>query len=241
MKIFGIEINTTIILIVVGAFVLLFLICLAIANFAGENLLTVFQRYEQKVTGFTTAMNFSQIVSNSELNGRVRCQVIPGFLNDNYYNKVISLSERVANACNVAALSVCAHELGHALQYRDTPQKMKSFARKMIFSRVVSKVTFPFFIAGVICIFFNLMIALILLSLSAFTFICGLLAKLDTIKIEKEASENALKLLSKYADFDEEDIKCARKVLNAAKLTYVASFLKSVLAWTLLVRKYDFY
>ena len=49
MEIFGIEISTTIILIVVGAFVLLFLICLAIANFAGENLLTVFQKYEEKV------------------------------------------------------------------------------------------------------------------------------------------------------------------------------------------------
>ena len=241
MEIFGIEISTTVILFIVGAFALIFLLCLAIANFAGENLLTVFQNYEQRVVGFTTAINFSQIVSNAELNGRVRCEVIPGFLNDNYYNKVISLSQRVANACNISALSVCAHELGHALQYRDTPRKMKSFAKKMRFSRVVSKITFPLFIIAVAGVFFDLLFAMVMLALCAFSFICGLIAKLDTIKVEKEASENAIKLLKKYADFDDEEIKCARKVLNAAKLTYIASFLKSVLAWTFLVRKYDFY
>ena len=72
-------------------------------------------------------------------------------------------------------------------------------------------------------------------------FLIGLLAKLSTIKIEKEASENGIKLLQKYANFDENQVKYAKKVLSSAKLTYVASFLKSMLKWTMLVNKYDFY
>ena len=72
-------------------------------------------------------------------------------------------------------------------------------------------------------------------------FLFGLTVQISTIKVEKEASTKALGLLEKYAYMDEYQIKLAKKVLASAALTYVASFLKSVLGWTMLVKKYDFY
>lgn len=225
----------------IGVILITLTLCLAIANYAGENLLTVYERYSKFVASNDITYNFAYLVSDNEFDSKIACKIVPGTLTDNYHNGVISLSQKVANGNNISAFAVCAHEMGHAMQYRDTPKRMKSFHRKKVFCVIMSKFTFPLFVAGVVFAFFNLMAALGLLGVAMFTFLCGLFAKLSTIKIEKEASENALILLKKYADFDNESIKQVKKVLKAAKLTYIAEFLRSVLAWTLLVRKYDFY
>ena len=66
--------------------------------------------------------------------------------------------------------------------------------------------------------------------------------KVDEIIVcDDGSSDSTIELLKKYADFDEESIKDAKKVLSAAKLTYISSFLKSLVGWTMLVKKYDFY
>ena len=235
------DIQTIAILAVGGAILLALVIALAVANYAGENLITVYKKYEKRIVDFNTTLNFAERVSDSEFDGRIQTAIIPGFLTDNYYKNTISLSEGVAGASNVSAFAVCAHELGHAMQYRDTPQKMKKFTHKLVFCTIVSKLALPIFLVAIPFAFFNIWIAIGILAGGLFCFFSGLIAKLSTIKIEKEASENAIVLLRKYADFDEDSCKVARKVLSAAKLTYIASFLKSVLSWTFLVNKYDFY
>lgn len=221
--------------------ILLIVIGLAIANYAGKNLITIYDENSNVIIDFYDTLNFVKLVSNGEFNGEIKSKVIDGILTDNYYNKTISLSQNVAYANNVSAYAVCAHELGHAMQYRDNPKKMKKFLLTQIASRILSKFTLPIFLFGIVCIFFNIILAVCVLGLSVLIFLTGLIAKLSTIKIEKEASQNALMLLKKYTDCDESMIKRAKKVLSAAKLTYIASFLKSVLAWTMLVNKYDFY
>ena len=233
--------NTIIILALSGVVLLALVIALAIANYAGENLITVYRKYEKRFVDFNTTLKFAEDVSYNEFNGRIKTDIIPGFLTDNYYKNTISLSEGVAGASNVAAFAVCAHELGHAVQFRDEPKKMRSFTHKLVFCSIVSKLALPIILVAIPFAFFNIYIAIGILSGGLFCFFSGLFAKLSTIKIEKEASENAIVLLQKYAEFDEEACKCAKKVLAAAKLTYVASFLKSVLSWTFLVNKYDFY
>ena len=233
--------NTLIILVLGGVVLLALVIALAVANYAGENLVTVYKKYEKRFVDFNTTLKFAEQVSYNEFDGRIKTNIIPGFLTDNYYKSTISLSEGVAGASNVAAFAVCAHELGHAVQFRDTPQKMKKFTHKLVFCNIVSRLALPLCLLAVPFAFFNIITAITILAGGIFCFLSGLIAKLSTIKIEKEASENAIVLLKKYAEFDEEACKCAKKVLAAAKLTYVASFLKSVLSWTFLVNKYDFY
>lgn len=225
----------------IGAFVLLTLVCLAIVNYAGQNLVTVFEQYQNNCGSFLKTREFAQLVSNMEFNGRIRVDRTDGFLSDYYYNGAIYLTDFVSNSSSVSAFAVAGHELGHAIQYRDTPKKMKKFAKNRRLSRILTKLTVPLFISAIVVVFFNITPALILAGCSIITFLVGLFAKLSTIKIEKEASQNAIKLLKKYAEFDENSIKCAKKVLSAAKLTYIASFLRSLVGWTMLVKKYDFY
>ena len=225
----------------IGVLVLVIVVCLAIANYAGTNLVTVFEKYEKYNADFFDTITLAKNISNGEFGGKIQVGDVPGFLNDYYYRGTIYLSPRVASASNISAFSVCAHELGHAMQYRDDPKKMKKFGKKIMLSNTLSKFTLPLFVVGIVCIFFNIIVAVAVLSFAFIMFFVGLMTKLSTIKIEKEASENGIKLLQKYANLDENQVKYAKKVLKAAKLTYVASFLKSMLKWTMLVNKYDFY
>lgn len=227
--------------VLIGVLVIGLVVCLAIANYAGSNLVAIFERYEKLNAEFFNTLTLAKNISSGEFNNKIVVNVIDGFLTDYYHAGSINLSSRVAFGSNVSAFSVCAHELGHAMQYRDTPEKMRKFAKKLKLSAFLSNLTLPLLLIGVICIIFNIIAALVLCGLSFLTFFIGLLTKLSTIKIEKEASLNGLKLLQKYADFDNEKLKYAKKVLSAAKLTYIALFLKSVLKWTMLVNKYDFY
>lgn len=225
----------------IGLLVIVLVVCLAIANYAGSNLVAIFEKYEKYNADFFDTFTLAKNISFGEFNGNVKVSTTSGFLTDYYSNGTIYLSGRVANASNISAFSVCAHELGHAMQYRDEPKKMRKFAKKIRLANVLSKFTLPLLVVGIVCIFFNIIIAITILSLSVIMFLIGLATKLSTIKIEKEASENGIKLLQKYANFDENQVKYAKKVLSAAKLTYIASFLKSMLKWTMLVNKYDFY
>lgn len=61
--------------------------------------------------------------------------------------------------------------------------------------------------------------------------IFGLSALLDliTLPVEFNASRRAIQILSKTEILDEEETDGAKKVLNAAALTYVAALLNSVL------------
>lgn len=232
-----------------GALVLAIIIGLGIANSAGTNLIRTYREYEKRIVDYTNPFAFAQQVSQGEFNGTIRCDVCKGFLTDHYYRGTISLSEQTVKTSSISSMSVVAHELGHAVQYRDEPAKMAKFNKKRRTSRLLGKFTVPLFLIGLVCMVISLLeenqiltIASIVVMAGALVmFVFGLSVQISTIKIEKEASENALVLLERYAYLDEYQIKLARKVLASAKLTYIAQFLKSVLSWTMLVKKYDFY
>lgn len=235
------EIMDIVIYSLIGVVFIALAIGLGVANSAGKNLINTYRQFEHTIVDFTNPMMFANQVSQSEFNGRITCDVCPGFLTDHYYRGKISLSEQTVKTSSISSMAVVAHELGHAVQYRDTPEKMIKFNKKRSRSRILGKFTMPLFIIGIVVIFFQPIIAIAIVALSLLTFLFGLATQISTIKIEKEASENALVLLERYAYLNDQQIKIARKVLNSAKLTYIASFLKSVLAWTMLVQKYDFY
>lgn len=235
------DINTIIIIYLASVFVLFILVSLAITNYAGENLLTVYNEYKNTYSSFLKTYELAKIISDKEFNGNIVVNRTTGFLTDYYYNDSIYLSGDVYNSSSVSAFAVACHELGHAIQYRDTPKKMKKFNRNIVISKTVTKFTIPLFIIAIVLVFINFWFAISFAVASILTFLIGLFAKLSTIRIEKEASENAIELLKKYAEYDEQSIKYAKKVLSAAKLTYIASFLKSLVGWTMLVKKYDFY
>jgi len=162
--------------------------------------------------------------------------VIPvkGNLTDNYNSKTktLSLSEQVYNSSSISALGVACHEFGHAIQdyRRYAPLKMRSvivpvanFASTLLFPLVILGLIFGFGVEG------GGVLGDIFLWAGVILFGTAVLANLITLPVEYNASNRAIIVLRDSLTLNEDELKAAKKVLNAAALTYVAALLISLL------------
>jgi len=158
--------------------------------------------------------------------GDVAVEEVAGELTDHYdpRSRVLRLSRAVGRGRSVAALGIAAHESGHAIQHshsyiplaiRNTVYPVASFG-----SRLGPMIV----LAGLI---FGLGGPLITAGIALFAF--AVFFSVITLPIEFNASSRAMSLLGSSGAMAEEELDGARKVLNAAALTYVASALASVL------------
>jgi Zn-dependent membrane protease YugP len=153
-------------------------------------------------------------------------QRIAGTLNDHFDPRanVVRLSDPVATQPTVAAMAVCAHELGHVQQYQTGSALigMRNFLLPALqFSPTISY----------IAIFLGLWLNLVgLMWIGIFFFALMVLFSFLTLPVELDASRRALKLLGEAKLFQsKEEENGARAVLRAAALTYLAAAITSVL------------
>lgn len=150
---------------------------------------------------------------------------IAGSLTDNYNpaDRTLNLSESVYNSRSIASIGVAAHEVGHAIQHS------KLYAPLMFRNSIVpvvnltTQASMPLFFIGLI------MGNSMLLNLGIILFCGSLVFHLVTLPVELDASSRALKLLKETGTLTSDELAGARKVLNAAALTYVAAALMSIL------------
>ncbi len=159
---------------------------------------------------------------------------ISGELTDYYDHKkqVIALSASVYDSSSVAALGVAAHEVGHAIQYKDNylPIKIRSFIIPL--TKFSSTILWPLVVIGLMFNFAVIpgtMFGDIFLWIGVAFFGIMVLLDLVTLPVEYNASHRAITVLSQAEILDEEETNGAKKVLSAAALTYVASLLNSIL------------
>lgn len=155
---------------------------------------------------------------------RVGVERVPGELTDHYdpRSKVIRLSDSsVENS--VASVAVVAHELGHA------EQDARNYIPLKLRGAIVPAVTVSswlgplIFIGGMALSNPKLAIAgLILFGATA-------LFALITLPVEFDASKRALKNLQSSQLLSSGELVGAKKVLDAAALTYVAAAAQSIL------------
>ena len=151
-----------------------------------------------------------------------------------YYDptkKIIALSK--PNGNSVADISVAAHEIGHALQYKTNylPIKLRTAAIKL--SNISSALLMPLILIALISNFWlfpTSTFGTILLWISVGTFGLSTLVGLVTLPVEYNASSRATKILEDSKILDKEETVYAKKMLNAAALTYVASLFVSLLS-----------
>lgn len=178
-----------------------------------------------------TAAEAARKVLDSEGLTDVAIRRIRGNLTDNFNpsTNVLSLSESVYDSTSVAALGVACHEAGHAIQH----------ARKYPFATLRIKLVpvlnfantflWPLFIIGLVFGFvgFGGTIGNIFLIVGMIIFGGSLLFALVTLPTEFDASKRAIAVLGNgYMSGDR--LKGAKKVLRAAAMTYIASFIMSV-------------
>ncbi|MBQ8623570.1 MAG: zinc metallopeptidase [Oscillospiraceae bacterium] len=159
-------------------------------------------------------------------NGLYDVQVahISGNLTDNYNPKtnIVSLSDSVYNSTSVAAIGVAAHECGHAVQHAVGYMPVKIRTALVPVTNFGSSAGMIILLVGLLFSSYNLaMFGVLLYSLMA-------VFQLVTLPVEYNASSRALKTLENDMVLYEDEVPAARKVLNAAALTYVAALVSTL-------------
>lgn len=148
-----------------------------------------------------------------------------GSLTDHYdpRDNTIYLSEPVYGAPTIAAVGVAAHEAGHAVQYAEGYGPVRLRSAIIPATQLGSKFSFILLIIGMALYSQSLFfVGILLFSLTTFF-------QLVTLPVEFNASARALETIQGQGLLDGDEVQGAKKVLQAAALTYVAALLSSLL------------
>ena len=147
-----------------------------------------------------------------------------GALSDHYdpRSKVVRLSSDNFHGHSLAGLAVAAHEVGHAVQHAQGYLPLNFRHAILPVANLGSKFGWPLILAGMI---FS---ATGLLDIGILFFAGAVLFQIVTLPVEFNASSRAMAILSQgYIAADE--VGPAKKVLNAAAMTYVAATATAVM------------
>ena len=178
---------------------------------------------QPSASGMTGAQVARAILDRNGLS-HVRVEPVAGQLTDHYdpRGKVVRLSEGNYAKSSIAAVSVAAHECGHAIQDNTdyTPMKLRSGLFPIVsFS---SQIWMPLFLMGV------LGLGSFFIQLAVIAFAGVLIFHLVTLPVEINASTRAYELLTRYGILSRNEAGGTKRVLTAAAFTYIAAALTAV-------------
>ncbi len=175
-------------------------------------------------SGLTGADTARTIINQKGLYN-VTVHSIAGNLTDNYNPsaKTLNLSQGVFGARSIAASAIAAHEMGHALQDAEEygPLRLRSFFVPI--ANFGSKAAVPLIIIGLLAASRVGGDGLILARIGVCFFSFSVIFIFITLPVEFNASKRALVVLEETGIMAPEEIPHAKKVLDAAALTYVAA------------------
>ncbi|MBK9385365.1 MAG: zinc metallopeptidase [Planctomycetes bacterium] len=191
-----------------------------------------FTHYSQFTTraGMTGAQVARRILEDNAVFD-VKIEHVPGDLTDHYdpRTKTLRLSDSVYASRSMSAFGVAAHEVGHALQHAQgyAPLGFRSMWVPVAnFGGGISMmVILGALLAGGAATAAGTTMGWLGLALFGTT----TLFTLVTLPVEFDASKRALATLSLGGYATAEELHGAKKVLDAAALTYVAAFVTSLL------------
>lgn len=173
------------------------------------------------LTGYQAAR---RMLDNNGLHD-VPIEPVAGALTDHYdpINRVVRLSEPVYYERSISAISVACHEIGHAIQHKESYPFL--VARHKIFPIVnFASGIAPFLIlAGFLFQMFGLA------QIGVIFFACTVIFQLITLPVEFNASNRARDIMVSEGFIRSDEERGVAKVLNSAALTYVAAALLSLL------------
>lgn len=213
-------------------YIFVILICTGFSLYASSITKSRFQKYSQYTTRsrMTGAEVAQRILQDNNIHD-VKIERVGGKLSDHYdpSSKTLRLSTDVHDRNSMAAFGVAAHEVGHAIQHAQAYGFLSFRSAWVPVANLGSGLSF-------IVIFIALMMGgaqtatgASLSWLGVLLFGCTTIFTLVTLPVEFDASKRALACLRKGNYVAEKELDGARKVLNAAAMTYVAAFASSLL------------
>ena len=213
-------------------YILLMIVGMVISGAAALWVRSSYKKYSKQMSysGMTGAEVARTILDRNNLSN-VRVEPVAGRLTDHYdpRSKVVRLSEGNFNKNSIAAVSVAAHECGHAIQ--DAVGYVPMKLRAGIFPVVAfsSQIWVYLFIAGLFGLgnFFIQLAAILFLAVLAFHVV--------TLPVEINASTRAYDILTRYGMLSAREAGGTKRVLTAAAFTYIAAALTAVITFLYLL------
>ncbi len=206
---------------------ILVLIGLAISLAASGMVNSAMRKYHQvpNTTGITGAECARRILDNEGLY-HVQVEDLGSREGDHFdpSANTVRLSSQNYHGRSVTAMSVAAHECGHAIQHAQdyTPIKIRTALVPVV--NIGSHASMPLILLGVILSWNH-----VLIQLGIIAFSLTVVFQLATLPVEFNASSRALERLERYGIVTRQENRGCRKVLSAAAMTYVAGTLAAVL------------
>lgn len=198
---------------------------LIISIWAQSKVSSTFNKYSKvrSISGYTGAQVARMLLDGAGLYD-VPIEMIPGRLSDHYdpLNRVLRLSQDVYSSQSVASIGVAAHEVGHAIQHKESYKPLIVRNSIVPIVNIGSGFSWILFFAGLILGIKPL------LTIGIILFSAVVIFQLITLPVEYNASSRALRILNSKKILNNEEINGAEKVLDAAAMTYVAATLTSI-------------
>ncbi len=162
----------------------------------------------------------------------VAVEVGEGFLSDHYdpIHKKIRLSPHNYHEASISGVAVAAHEVGHAIQHAEGYAPLRLRTTIFPLANIGSSLSWIFIIAGLMFLPGLKIAGVSLLDVGIVLFSFGVLFQLVTLPVEFDASKRALVQLNTLGLVAPQEQAGAKKVLDAAALTYVAAATAAILS-----------
>jgi uncharacterized protein len=209
-----------------GGYLIVMIVGALVSGAAALWVRSSYSKYSKQpsASGLTGAQVARTILDRNNLSN-VRVEPVAGQLTDHYdpRSKVVRLSEGNFRNNSIAAVSVAAHECGHAIQDATGYVPMKLRAGLFPIVNFAGQLWFPLFFLGI------LGFGSFFVQLAVIAFAGVLLFHVVTLPVEINASTRAYGILTRYGMLSRSEADGTRRVLTAAAFTYIAAALTSLL------------
>ena len=210
-------------------YIVFILPCIIITLICQVNVKSTFAKYSnvRNSRNMTGAQAAEYVLRQNGVTG-VRIEHVAGNLSDHFdpRTNVIRLSDNVYNSTSVAAVGVAAHEAGHAVQHAQNylPNKIRTAILPV--ARLGSQLSWILILLGFL---FTKKVGFALLYIGIILFSASVLFTIATLPVEFNASKRALDCIKNSDLLYGEEYNGAKRTLQAAAMTYVASALTAVM------------
>jgi len=205
---------------------LLLIPAMILAFYAQTKVKSTYQKYSEVLASSRrTGRDIARTILSQ--NGITDVEVVEGegFLSDHYdpIKKVVRLSPHNFSEPSVAAISVAAHEVGHAIQHAKgyAPRQMRTAIFPL--ANIGTMLAWPILLIGLFFVPGVRIAGVSLIDIGILLFSFGVAFQLITLPVEFDASRRALVQLNQLGLVSPDEQAGAKKVLDAAALTYVAA------------------
>lgn len=203
--------------------------CIIITLFCQIKVQSTFSKYSKfrNSRNITGAQAAEYVLRQNGVTG-VRIEHVSGSMTDHFdpRTNVIRLSDTVYNSNSVAAVGVACHEAGHAVQHAEgyLPNKIRSIILPM--AKIGSQLSWILILLGLV---FTAKVGFVLLYIGIVLFSLSVLFTIATLPVEFNASKRALECIRESDLLYGDEYTGAKRTLQAAAMTYVASALTAIM------------